>query len=48
LVGAHPTVQQPLHCPWLAVVVADLRDEHFERPPLVAAHRFHVAAVDGE
>jgi len=30
------------------VVVADLRDENVERPRLVAAHRFHVAAVDGE
>jgi hypothetical protein len=32
----------------LAVVVADLRDEDFEGPCLVAAHRFHVSPVDGE
>ena len=31
-----------------AVVVADLSDENLERPPLIAANRLHMPAVDGE
>ena len=31
-----------------AVVVADLSDKNLERPPLVAANRLHMPAVDGE
>src|SRR5208337_5585543 len=41
--GRHAAEHGPL-----SGVVADLSDEDLERAYLVAAHRFHVAPVDGE